>query len=1070
MYMNRLLSAVAAATMLAAPLFAQTTTGDILGTVHDATGAVVAGARVTVRNTQTNLTKETVSADAGNFRVPLLPAGTYEVLVEKAGFAKYQQGPIVLAINQSADLNITLTVSGTTETVSVVSDAPLINTTNAEVSTHFDTRRIADLPLSTNRNVLNLAASVPGVAQISAGNFNFGSNGNQGTEGTSLNYSVNGMRLRSNAFILDGQDSYYPSTGGLLQPLNNPDIIAEVRMITNQFLPEYGRTGGSVMNIVTRSGTNDFHGSAFWFHNDNHLNALSNTDKRIVPTPTGALFRIENQFGGTFGGRVIKDKTFFFVSLLRWTDRRLGSGTSINGAPSEDGRRLLTELAGTRPTVQALLENLPAGTPNGQTVNVTVGGRAAAIPLSTLTGSGGQVFNDWQYSYKVDHRFSSKHNLTARFMKDDAETTGTGQLTPAGLTNINPTKVQSASVNLASTFSPTVFNEFRPSFSRYETSTNAANPEIAERIPSIEVPELGLRNFNAATTRTGIGLAANLPQFATLNNYQLQNTFSVLRGGHSMKFGFDFRRQEQFQFFLPQIRGRLEYATLQRLIDDQATTAQINAPLRGGELITYFRYYDYFFFLQDEWRIKPNLTITYGVRFESPGDPIANLARLNERIVAANNNDERYRLFYIPKRDNNNWAPRFGFNYRFGQGPGFLGWLTGEERLVMRGGYSRTYDVAFNNIALNVASSFPLVLAFNVPSVGGVIPTAFTQIESIRAGNIPAVANPDLLVRTIVSPDFRAPFAEQVSLQFQRELPGNWAFSTGYVGTKGTALFQSIDGNPMLPAASGQVRTVRTFPNRGVIRERCNCTSSTYHSWQTSLERRFPQGISMGAHYTWSSFIDGASEIFNPSTTGEIAFSQNPYDRASERGRSTYDRPHRFSVNGVWELPMFRAQTSAIGRVLGGWQVNGFLTLQSGAPFGPLNGSDPANVLLGNLVGTSIRPFLNTDLDLSRMTVREIQAAGGRALFRPVTLQEPIGDAGRNILRANGINRVDFGVIKNTRITEGHTLQFHANFFNATNTRDWGIPDAVITSANFLNEGANEVPARRIQLGLRYTF
>jgi hypothetical protein len=1048
----------------------QTTTGDIFGTVLDATGAVVPGAQMSVLNLLTNLKHEATTTESGAFRVPLLPAGRYQVTVEKAGFARQVRGPINLALNQQAELNFTLQVSSASETISVVADAAILNTTNAEISTRFDTKRIADLPLSTNRNIMNLAASVPGVAQLSSGNTGYGSSGNQGTESGSLAYSANGMRLRSNGFLIDGQDSYYPGTGGLWQSINNPDIIAEVRMVTNQFLPEYGRTGGSVMSIITKSGTNELHGSAFWFHNDNHLNALSNTDKLIQPTPTRALYRVENQFGGSGGGPVIKNRTFVFGSLLRWTDRRLGSGTSIFGAPSEEGRRLLQDIAGSRPTVQALLENLPAGTPNGQSRPVTVGERTVNIPLSTLTGSGAQKFNDWQYSLKADHRLSEKHGLMGRYMDDSSTVTGTGQLTPTGLANVAPAKQRSATVQLASTFSPATFNEFRAAYQRWDTSTNAENPSVAERIPSIEVPELGLRGFNAATTRTGIGLGANLPQYTIMNNYQVQDSFSILRGGHSMKFGFDFRRQEQNQLFLPQIRGRLEYATLQRLVDDRATVAQINAPLTGGETITHLKYYEYFFFLQDEWRMNRRFTLTYGVRYESPGDWMKNLVELNNRIVAANNNDERYRLYPVPPRDTNNWAPRVGFNYRPPRGPGFLGVLTGDEKLVMRGGFSRTFDVAFTNIALNIFSSFPLVLAYNVPADStATIPNALNTINSIRSGNVPAIPNPNILVRTIVSKDFRAPLAEQVSFQIQRELTSNYALTAGYVGTKGTALFQTVDGNPTAPTA-GIPRTVRSDPTRGVIRERCNCTSSTYHSLQMSLEKRLSQNFTMAAHYTWSSFIDGASEIFNPSTSGEIAFPQDPYDRRSERARSTYDRPHRFTVNGVWELPWRRGRRDLAGYILSGWQLNGFLTLQSGAPFGALNGSDPGGVVLGNIVGTSIRPNLNTKLDLSHMDVRGIQAAGGAALFRGVSVANPIGNAGRNIMRANGINRLDFGIIKNTRILEGHTLQLHVNFFNATNSRDWGIPEGSITSAAFLNEGAAEVPARKIQVGLRYSF
>lgn len=271
---------------------------------------------------------------------------------------------------------------------------------------------------------------MPGVAQISSGNAGFGANGNQGTEGASLSFSANGMRLRSNAFFIDGQDSYYGSTGGLLQGLNNPDIIAEVRIITNQFLPEYGRAAGSVMNIVTKGGTNDYHGSAFWFYNGNALNARSNTDKAAGFQK--APFRVENLGGGTFGGRLIKDKTFFFGSAQRWTTRLLGSGSSINGAPTEAGRQLLGTIAGNRPTVRAFLDNLPAGTPNGATTTVIADGRTLLIPLGDITGSASGKFNDWQYSGRIDHRFNDRHSLMGRYLVDDSTQSAPDRRHPPG--------------------------------------------------------------------------------------------------------------------------------------------------------------------------------------------------------------------------------------------------------------------------------------------------------------------------------------------------------------------------------------------------------------------------------------------------------------------------------------------------------------------------------------------------------------------------------------------------------------------------------------------------------------
>ena len=338
--MNRFVLFLAALALALTSAVAQTTTGDILGIVRDASGATVADAKVTVRNLDTNIAKDVVSSSDGAFRVPLLPSGNYEIVVEKQGFARYIQRPITLRLNQQADIAVTLQVAATSETVNVTADAPLINTTNAEVSTNFDTKRIAEVPFSPNRNIINLALNVPGVSQLSQGQSNFASGGNAGTETGATSFSVNGMRTRSNNFMLDGQDVNDPSVTGLGQGINNQDMVQEFRVITNQFNAEYGRAAGSVVNIVTKSGSNDLHGSLFWFHNNNRLNSRNNLDElqgRTNPLFQKAPYRVENQFGATAGGPVIKDRTFFFGSLLRWSDRRLGSG--IPGPCTRSRRR-----------------------------------------------------------------------------------------------------------------------------------------------------------------------------------------------------------------------------------------------------------------------------------------------------------------------------------------------------------------------------------------------------------------------------------------------------------------------------------------------------------------------------------------------------------------------------------------------------------------------------------------------------------------------------------------------------------------------------------------------------------
>jgi hypothetical protein len=295
--------------------------------------------------------------------------------------------------------------------------------------------------------------------------------------------------------------------------------------------------------------------------------------------------------------------------------------------------------------------------------------------------------------------------------------------------------------------------------------------------------------------------------------------------------------------------------------------------------------------------------------------------------------------------------------------------------------------------------------------------------------------------------------------------------TVGWVGTKGTALFQTVDGNPTL-VSNNHGGVLRVNPDLGVVRLRCNCASSIYHSLQSSVEKRFSAGFSLAFHYTWSSFIDDASDVVNPSASGDVGVSQDSFNRQADRGRSTYDRPHRLAANGIFELPFLREQSGTLARVLGGWQVSAFLTLQSGAPFSPLNGSDPGSRLSGiaGQVGLAIRPNLNTGLDLRYMSIEEIVRAGGRDLFSQVTASAPIGNAGRNILRADGINRIDLGVNKNLRLAETGRLQLRWEFYNLLNSRDFGIPEASINNPGFGLQWNTDGGARRIVVGLRYTF
>jgi Carboxypeptidase regulatory-like domain/TonB-dependent Receptor Plug Domain len=1082
--------------------FAQATTGTITGTVTDQTGAIMAGAMITVRNTDTNITRTAQTGDLGRYSFPALPIGNYEVTIEQAGFGKVVRGPVVLTLSQTAVVDAELKAAGVnTEIVTIAEDAPIINTANAEVGVRFDDQRLANLPtqgmgnLSGGgfRDVFSFGLSVPGVSQINQGNTGFSS----GTD-----YSVNGARLRSNNFTLDGQDVNEPGVSGVSMKWNNPDAIQEFRMITNQFSAEYGRASGSVVAVATKSGTNTFHGTASWYHNSNPLNSLSNVDKAAGLTK--APWRIENQFGGTLGGPIVRDKTFFFGSLQRWTDRQLGSGSTISSAPMEAGRTILQANGGSRVTTQALLSHLPAaqsaqtgtvrycfnptpwtGTSAPPAVTAAAGGficafpsapadpvagwTVNAIPVGTLTSSNTITTNTWQWSGRGDHTFNSRHSLSSRYMYHTQLLEGDGQATPKGLANVGPTGSQAATIGLTSTLSSTLLNELRGNFSRFITATNPQDPSSLT-IPSIEVADLGLNGFNAVGTRTAIGYGVNLPQSRRNNIYQVVDNMTWIHGGHSTKFGIDFRRTQISSNFNTNVRGQLRYSTLTNLVADFADlTAQISKPLPGGQLLIDYNWDDWYFFVQDDWKVTPNFTLNLGLRYELPGQAVESLYPLNDQIVAANSNNSLFRYDSRPAPDRNNLMPRFGFNWHLGD-TGLL------KKMVVRGGYTRSFDYIFLNMALNITSAFPFTAAFSNPGT----PNSMANL----AGQTLSLANAPLLNQTVVAPDFRAPYADQYSLEIQRELSTNTVFHIGYVGTKGTSLFQSQEANPI--TRCGTATCTRVDPTRGVIRQRANTGSSIYHSLQTGLDRRLTRGLSGGVNYTWSSFIDNGSEVFNASTA-EVATPQDPFNRnAGERARSTYDRPHRLTGNVVYELPFMRNQAGVAGRLAGGWQIGTIMTFQSGSPFTVLNGSDPGRVLLGSLVGNAIRPNFAPGVDvdaLRKMTLPEIRAqilAAGTPdiFFRSAatnggpTVTNPTGNVPRNFLRSDGLVSIDMNIAKNIKVAEGRSLQFRADFFNLPNHRNFGIPNASAnaTAFNFLNEAATDGGNRRIFFALRYTF
>jgi len=1127
---------------------AQSSMGTFSGVVADQNDDVIPDATVSIHNTNTGFSRSTSTASDGRYRLVNIPTGTYELTVEAPTFAPYHQQGIVLEVEQNAVINLKLKPGTALETVNVTENASFVNSTTAEVRAHFDSTQLAQLPTTPSGNVYNTVILAPGVSAVSA---------NQAGFALGIQFSSNGNRVRSNNFTLDGQDINDPNLTGPQVPLNNPDAIGEVQIVTNQFLAEYGRNSGSVVNFVTKSGTSQYHGSGFVFYNGGALNSCSNLDEAAGfcnPDAANGIYtsappRKEFRYGFTLGGPLTfpwfgdggapairkATNTFVFADYLKWTDRQYGSGATINGAPSAAGRAALQQYFGNLPQVQALLKFVPPGTANFSTV--TAGGQA--IEVGDLTGSSPTTFDATQGSIRIDQILGKRNLLYGRYR--GSASTGVGeQVTPPGLSTVENYNTYLATVVWNFSISNNLLNDVQFAWTRLDARYTAQDPDSAT-IPSIEIIELGMNGPAHYPGRTAFGQATNLPQGRKTDLYQIRDNVSYLKGRHSFKFGVDLRRRDVTSYFFANDRGRLLYTSLNDFVSDRARIAAINLPLLGGDRYPQYAFNETYAYIHDEWRVSPTFVLTLGLRYEYPGDSFGKLLALNRRIVAANGNDPAFLFSPQPSTDTNALMPRVGFSWApQTTSSGLIGLFTGGNKAVIRGGYARGYDANYLAINALVFNSFPFVA---IQPVLGPQPS-FVALQSLRGTSriIPSSAFAMQIPRTGVAADFRLPSTDQVSLDYQRELTRNTVIRLGYAGTWGHGLLQSVDGNPRLPCVYGSgiagtntcnntgidpytgasVPTVlapQVGPSRGALLLRANSGSSSYNALQASFEKRFSQGFTANVYYTWSKFIDTASDIFD----GYVMDAFNPN---ADRARSLFDYPQRLSANAVYQLPFGKSQTGFSDRVLGGWQVSTIVTLQSGAPFSVLNGSDPAGAQAGIdvLAGLSARPNVYTNLDVSHMSVAELYtlnqklrnqalataAANFNALpagpcvpgllpgaplnnllfarstaritcsatgmpaytveFNGVEPGQRFGTAGRNILRSDGRQLVDLSLAKNTQLNERFSLQLRADVFNLFNHRNFGIPDAQVNSANFLNQWATDGGNRRIVLGLRATF
>jgi outer membrane receptor protein involved in Fe transport len=933
-------------------------TGSMSGTILDQQKAVVPGAKITATQDGTNVERTTQSNAAGLFSIPNLPVGTYTVSIDASGFTKTQISGVQINAAKDTALGEREMKVGATETVvNVEGTAPLIEPTTSRITTSFEGRKITDLPIGNTIDYTVLFT--PGA--VSQGNASFGNNNGSIA-------SVNGQRGRSLNYQIDGQANNDNSVTGPALAIQNADAVAEYQVITN-FSAEYGRNSGAVVNIITKSGTNAYHGTVFEQYRNSVFDSLTHEEKAPAPFGNGGKNPpkfIENHFGATLGGPILKDKLWFFGAGLGDRLRTAGNTITSQGAitPTPLGVQQLAAAFPNSPAV-ALLQKIgptasklgnPIFTPTG-TLTVRSGTVAVPVEFGTVSRTVSTPQNQQQYLGRFDYQFSDKDRIGGRYVINDVQRPfGSAANTASGYRVDQPSRAHQASLEWTRQFSNTFVNQARMSYTRQHVGFEGGNTGCVEN--NITDCPTDVRFAAAGGNFLEIGMANNIPQDRNVNNTQWQDNASWLLGRHNVKFGGEFDRQRSPSTFLPDVNGRYTFADFNSFISN--TPSAYN--FADGPTKFNFKEKDGAWYVQDDWKVRDNLTLNLGLRWEWTQQAFNLLHDLTVKQQTGPNpfwnTSLPLSLTTVPKlpEDLNNFAPRVGFAYT----PHVFSKLFGENKTVIRGGYGIAYDEAYYNIFLNVATSAPVVNAGQVTTGVPGLPTSgdFTGngVRAATSSFITRGIDPGLRTWTTVAPDFRNPYVQQWTLGLQRELSNNVGAEVRYLGNRGIGLYRSINGNPSLtplinagfsnfiPAGLTRCATPGTpgFSQGYVdctktnVFTRANASRSYYDGLQTSLTVKNWHGVTSLVSYTWSHTIDTVSEVFNANGAlgaGLVAIAPNPFDPfSSEHARSSLDIPNNFAIQFIYDLPFRKEQNGFIGHLLGGWQLNSNYRYNTGEP------------------------------------------------------------------------------------------------------------------------------------------
>ncbi len=1086
-------------------LLAQSSRGTVTGLVTDPSKGGVGNAAVDLTNEQTKVVRSTRSNEAGSYVFDAVDPGSYSIKVTAVGFDALVTQPFDVRASQVVSIDTQMEVGQVSNVIQVSAGPAVLETESAVRGGTISTLEAVELPLASQNPVM-LALNLPGV---SSNRYSFGI----------ATFSVNGARGRSNNFMIDGTENNDISVTGQAFQITNPDSIQEVSVQTGLFDAEYGRSGGAVVNVITKSGTDQFHGTARYLIESTIFDAPTNLQKTspVVVQRGHPLPGADQFFSGTVGGPVKKDRTFFFTSYQE--EHR--NSTSQDGLTtlSPFGRATLLTLfpKGVNPRAD-ILQQVTAGTDaNSQFFSVSAGPNRPDIQLGTYERPVPTTVTEREVMGRIDHNFSERDQLSGRYMIDNLVAPVGGSTSYIGFDTSQNNRNQNVIVNETHTFSPASTNELRLGYNRIFLYFPAdATSPLAATLPFIAI----------AGAVSNLGVTNSVPQGRVANNYELQDTFSYVHGTHSFRIGTSLLNQRAKQAAPFNVRGVLDYfpstnyTALANYLDDFGGS--------GGSANRDFGTQNYYpslfrqaYFAQDRWRVTGSITLTLGVRYEYFGLPM-NSVMTPAYTGLFNVNPQTFTGPYSQpdkvQPDKNNFAPIGGLAYAPSFDSGVLEKLFGHKKSVFRMGYQIGYDSFFNNIASNAAATSPNLLSTAIPSV---VDTNDPRGLANLSSAFPAVAAPlsPLSSETLILKNLVNPYYQRWSAGIQRELPWQMFLDVSYVGTTGTKLFINEDLNPLVtpslrnyPAGYTAASFLpsqlsgRFDPLQGARLTRTNGGSSTYNAGQLNFSKHFSKDLTFNLAYTRSKFIDNSSDVF--SSAGDNLPQQSAIPSIfgglkNDKSVSLYDRPNRLVLTYLYRLPFKSEQKGALGRIAGGWQISGVTTIESGAPLNVMNGMD-ADGLGGNMDRPNYNPagrpgvravpnassptgYVNPDDPAGPNT--PINPANAMYIGLPACLSTttpcPTGNLGRFTLRTPRTNNFDASLTKAVALREKMRLEFRMEAFNVFNHRQYGLQSvspfdngSTTISANvytspagrFLNPGFADGGARTIRYQLKFVF